>query len=194
MFGCSSKTRTVENLKSAINAETAAALSYSQYAQIAAQDSLYNIEALFLAASASEDIHAKNLLARYNELTNEKYLSENSPSGVDGTVKNLYNAKAVEEYEVMSVYPEMIEIATAENATAESKLFNGIMITEERHADYYVESIEALQRDGADVEVCNEWVVCPKCGDTYKKCDAPQNCELCGASSKSFIVFSGRKA
>lgn len=183
---CSSQTKTIENLQIAIASETNNIAKYSKFAERAEIDSLPNIALLFKVVARSESIHKQNHIAELKKMGLE-YSATADEVTVDSTRGNLYRAKAIEEYEVMSLYYEMVAVATKEKATSAAQIFSRVMAIEERHARYFIEAIEILQSSGTDSALNARWAICAVCGDTHKRDAAPSNCGLCGASSDTFL-------
>lgn len=186
LVGCSGQAKTIENLKVAILSETNTIAKYSKFAERAMADSLPNVALLFEAVVTSELIHKQNYIAELAKL-GVHYSATADSVVVGSTLANLYSAKAIEEYEVMSMYYDMEAVATREEALAVAQVFSRAMVIEERHCDYFIEAIELLQVDGKDAVLGAAWVVCPICGDTYKEGVAPASCELCGSSGDNFL-------
>lgn len=188
LVGCGTPTKTIENLKAAATGEINASTKYAEFSKRAAADSLFNIASLFEATSAAEAIHAANHVAELKALGVD-FTPVADAVVVDSTLSNLYSAKAGEEYEVQSMYPEFITVGQSESANGAVKVFDWAMKAEEKHAAFYVEAIESLQGGSGDI-VTAAWSVCPVCGDTYKTGDAPATCALCGTASAEFSVMT----
>src|SRR5512146_2268861 len=92
--------KTPENLQAAFAGESQANRKYLAFAKKADQEGYPQIAKLFRAAAAAETIHAHN---HFNAL-----------NGVQSTAENLKAAIEGENYEVVSMYPCMIEDAQAE--------------------------------------------------------------------------------
>lgn len=186
LVGCSGQAKTIENLKIAISSETNTIAKYSEFAERAMADSLPNVALLFKAVVTSELIHKQNYISELAKLGVDYSVAADSVV-VGSTLANLYSAKAIEEYEVMSMCYEMEAVATKEGALSAAQVFSRSMVIEERHCDYFIGAIELLQVDGSDAACDTMWAVCPICGDTYKAGVAPANCELCGSSGDNFL-------
>lgn len=189
--GCSAPTKTIENLKAAATGEINASTKYAEFSKRAAADSMFRVAAMLEATSKAEAIHAANHVAELKKLGVE-FTPVADAVTVDSTLSNLYVAKNGEEYEVQSMYPEFIAVSQTESANGAIQVFDWAMKAEVKHAAYYIEAIEALQNNGSDEIIIGEWIVCPKCGDTYKKGEAPETCELCGTASGEFLAFAAQ--
>lgn len=185
----STPVKTIENLKAAATGESNASASYALFAEKAAADSMFSVAAMFRATSAAEAVHAKNHLAVLKELGVE-FTPEIDAIIVGTTLENLAKAKEGEDYELTVMYPGFIEVAVTEKAEKAKNSFNWAMIAEGKHSAFYDAAINAITVDGTDVNVVSEWVVCPVCGDTYRKSDLTSACELCGTSMEQFMIFT----
>lgn len=186
---CSKPTETIKSLQDAATGEANASAKYAAFAERAAADSLPRIAAMFRATSAAEAIHKTNHVAELAKLgvTFEPILEA---VVVDSTLANLYAAKSGEEYEVQSMYPDMIAIAQKEGQLGAEQVFDWAMKAEVKHAQFYVAAIEALQNTGSDESVELSWVVCSTCGDTYIGGTQPAVCDLCGTEAEKFVTFN----
>lgn len=186
--GCSTPTKTIENLQAAATGETNASAKYAAFSARATVDSLPHIAAMFAATSAAEAIHAANHVAELKKLGVE-FTPVADAVVVDSTLANLYAAKNGEEYEFSTMYPEFIEVATTEKAQGAVNSFEWATKAEAKHADFYIAAIQALESGAGDLALVAVWNVCPKCGDTYAGDDHGTNCGLCGVSAEQFTIF-----
>lgn len=190
LFACgSTPVRTIENLKAASTGETNASAKYAKYAERATADSLFNVAAMFTATSKAEAIHAANHLAVLKKLGVE-FTPVVEEIVVDSTLANLNAAKAGEEYEFTTMYPEFLAIGTEEGATEAVLSFDWANKAEVKHAGFYQDAITALTMNGNDLTMTTEWAVCPKCGDTYMKSALGEACDLCGTAADQFVLIS----
>ena len=186
--GCSTPTKTIENLKAAATGEANASAKYAAFSARAAADSLPKIAAMFAATSAAEAVHAANHIAELAKLGVEFVPTVDSVVA-DSTLANLYTAKNGEEYEFSTMYPEFIEVAKAENANGALQSFDWATKAEQKHADFYITAIQSLESGQGDALVAATWKVCPKCGDTYLGTAEVTACELCATSADQFKMF-----
>lgn len=187
---CSTPTKTIENLKAAITGESNASAKYAAFSARAQQDSLPAIAAMFAATSQAEAIHAANHLAELTALGVADFTPVVDEVIVDSTLANLYSAKNGEEYEVMTMYPEFIEIAKTESANGAIQVFDWAMKAEDKHAKFYIASIQALEDTVSEAGLPISWTVCNKCGDTYVAGTEGDACVLCATSADKFIAFN----
>ena len=92
--------KSLKDLKDAFAGESQANRKYTAYAQKAEADGYPQIAKLFRAAAAGETVHA---IAHFKAM-----------DGVKSTTENLNDAINGENYEVVSMYPDMIADAEAE--------------------------------------------------------------------------------
>lgn len=185
---CSTPTKTIENLKAAANGEASASAKYAAFSARAAQDSLPAIASMFAATSAAEAVHAANHVAELTTL-GVTYTPVVDEIASDSTLANLYTAKNGEEYEFSTMYPEFIEVAKTENANGALQVFDWAMKAEVKHADFYIAAIQALEAGTKDSTLVAQWVVCPKCGDTYAAGTEGDACALCATTTDKFNKF-----
>lgn len=185
---CSTPTKTIENLKAAANGEASASAKYAAFSARAAQDSLPAIASMFAATSAAEAVHAANHVAELATL-GVTYAPVVDEVMADSTLANLYTAKNGEEYEFSTMYPEFIEVAKTENANGALQVFDWAMKAEVKHADFYIAAIQALEAGNSDSTLVAQWVVCPKCGDTYAAGTEGDACALCATTTDKFNKF-----
>lgn len=192
VVSCAKPEKTIENLKAAATGETNASAKYAKFAEAAKADSLFNIAAMFEATSQAEAVHAKNHLAVLSGLGVE-FTPVVEDIAVDSTLANLYTAKAGEDAEVQTMYPEFIVVAETEKADGAKNSFNWAMIAEGKHSAFYSDAIATLTTTGNDSALVGEWVVCPVCGDTYTASALGAACELCATPAEKFTKFTANK-
>ncbi len=187
-FSCGgrvSDSKTVENLKAAINGETKACASYAAFSKKAAAEKLDKIALLFEAASKAEGIHAKNHTAVLEKLGLKMDVAAPEIT-INSTAENLAAAIKGETYEVNTMYPEFITAARADKQADAVTSFDYAFQVEKRHRDLYTAALESLNgKDFKNMQVL--YAVCPVCGNTYAG-TFPENCEICGTMSSSFIM------
>lgn len=181
--------KTIENLKSAATGESNASATYAKFAEKAAADSMFRVAAMFRATSAAEKIHADNHLKVLKELGVE-FTPTIEDIVVGTTLENLAKAKEGEDYELTVMYPGFIEVAEQEKADKAKNSFTWAMIAEGKHSAFYQAASEVITADSTDVNAVGEWVICPVCGDTYRKSDLGSACDLCGTSAEKFTAFT----
>ena len=75
---------------------------------------------------------------------------------------------------------------SSDNASDASKSFSWAMETETVHQDLYKSALEALKNNKVKGLPIN-YLVCPKCGNTYDAANVDDICGLCGTEKKKFI-------
>lgn len=159
---------------------------YEAFAIRAISDTMPKIAAMFRAIATAEAIHLENTLAELEKL-GSKFKPSVGKITVESTINNLYKAKNGEEYQVQSMYPDMIATAETEKARSVQKMFDRTMATEAKHAQLFISAIEALSV-GSDI-MGSSWVICPECGDTYISGTEPERCEVCNTKAKKFQLL-----
>lgn len=185
MVACTpSHDKTVANLKAAIDGESTASAKYAAFAEQAANDSLFAIEALFKATSQAEAIHVNNHQAVLATLGVTDYQGTVEPFEVKSTAENLQTAIDGETYEFTTMYPTFIQDAEKEKVQGAIVSYNYAQDAEKGHARIYAEELAKIATPDALVKV---YYLCPKCGNTYAG-TASELCELCQTPSSAFIV------
>jgi rubrerythrin len=162
-------TKSVENLKMAFSGESQANRKYSAFAKKAEEEGFSQIAKLFRAAAAAETVHALNHLR--------------AMSGVNSTAENLDAAISGENYEVVSMYPPMLESAQAEGDKRAAQTFKYALEVEKIHEALYRKAAESFQK-GEDAPE-TDYYVCPVCGFTHEgKLDG--RCPVCNTPGERF--------
>lgn len=178
--------KTIANLKAAIDGETTASVKYAAFAEQAAKDSLYAVEALFKATSAAEAIHISNHQAVLAQLGVTDYIPTVAEFEVKTTAENLLCATEGEVYEFTEMYPAFLIDAEAENVQGAIVSFNYALDSEKKHAEIY-KSVSALLSTPEAIVVA--YHICPKCGNAYGD-TVSEICELCQTGMDKFVTFT----
>ncbi len=187
MVSCAQKhDKTIVDLKAAIDGESTASAKYAAFAEQAAKDSLYTIEALFKATSEAEAIHIKNHQAALAELGVTDYTGNVEAFEVKTTAENLQAAIDGETYEFETMYPGFIQDATDEKSQSAIISFNYAQDAEKKHAQIYADALATIATPEA---LATTYFLCPKCGNVYVT-TAAEACELCQTPEDQFIVFN----
>ncbi len=163
--------KTLEHLKAAFAGESQANRKYTAFAQKAEEEGFSQIAKLFRAAAHAETIHAINHLKAMN--------------GVSSTRENLAEAIGGENYEVVNMYPQMIDDASSEAEKAALRSFRWAWEVEKVHEELYRKALETLGQGDESYD----YYVCPFCGYTHAK-GAPEKCPVCGAPAAKFVKIS----
>jgi rubrerythrin len=164
-------TKTLENLQSAFAGESQANRRYLAFAKKAEQEGLPQVAKLFRAAAQAETIHAHNHLRTMGE--------------IKSTAENLKVAVQGENYEAVTMYPEFIEVAEAEQDKKALTTFRWAMEVEKEHESLYRKALECLDAPQESFD----YYVCPICGSTHEG-RAPEKCPVCGTPGSRFERIS----
>ena len=164
--------KTMEDLMAAFAGESQANRKYTAFAKKADADGLPQIARLFRAAAHAETVHALSHLRVMG--------------GIHTTAENLESAIAGENYEAVTMYPDFIKDAEAEQNQRALKSFSDAMEVEKIHETLYREALDMLQ-NGVKFEDF-DYYVCPVCGYVHKR-SAPEKCPICGALGSKFEVI-----
>lgn len=186
MVACtSSHDKTIANLKAAIDGESTASAKYAAFAEQAAKDSLFAVEALFKATSQAEVTHINNHQAVLVSLGVTDYQPTIGAFEVKSTAENLQSGIEGETYEFTEMYPAFIKDAESEKVQGAIVSLNYAQDAEKKHAEIYADVVAKL----ATPEVlAASYYVCPKCGNAYVDV-ASESCELCQTGAADFLVF-----
>jgi rubrerythrin len=161
---------TISDLKDAFAGESQANRKYLAFAKKAEQEGFANVARLFRAAAEAETIHA---LAHFAAM-----------DGVGSTADNLKAAVAGETFEFTTMYPPMLERATAVGHKAK-RMFGLALEAEAVHAKLYQQALEAVA-EGNDL--ATDFFLCPVCG-YIELGKAPEACPVCGAKGERFVAM-----
>lgn len=155
-----------ENLAAAFAGESQANRKYLAFAKQADRDGHAQVAKLFRAAAEAETVHAHAHLR--------------TMGGINTTAENLKEAISGETFEFKKMYPEMIEVAKAEDNKSALRSFNYANEVEKVHAALYQKALDNLD-SLEDVD----YYVCSVCGYTCES-EAPDVCPVCSAKFKAF--------
>lgn len=137
-------TRTIQNLRAAIQGEANAAHRYDLFAQRADEEGHQQVAKLFRAAAVSERIHRRN----HEEVL--RRLGENIPQvqpehvTVATTRENIMIPIRGERQEAGEMYPEYIRIAEEENVPGAVESFTAARDTEAVHDQLFQRALSQL--------------------------------------------------
>ncbi|MDD6730878.1 rubrerythrin [Hugonella massiliensis] len=166
--------KTEANLQAAFAGESQAHTKYQYYASKAKKDGYEQIAALFQETSHNEKEHAKLWF---------KYLHGGD---VPGTLDNLNDAAAGENYEWTDMYDGFAKTAEEEGFTEIAARFRRVAAIEKLHEERYrklidnIETGKVFSRDGDAIWVCRN------CGHVVIGPKAPEVCPVCN-HPKSFF-------
>lgn len=176
--------KTVANLKAAIDGESTASAKYAAFAEQAAKDSLFAVEALFKATSQAEALHVRNHQAVLATLGVTNYQGKVETFDIKTTAENLQTAIDGETYEFSTMYPDFIATAEKEKVQGALVSFNYAQDAEKGHARIYIDVLAKIATPDAMEKV---YYLCPKCGNVYAGVPS-EICELCQTNASDFII------
>lgn len=166
--------KTEANLQAAFAGESQAHTKYQYYASKAKKDGYEQIAALFEETSHNEKEHAKLWF---------KYLHGGD---VPGTLDNLNDAAAGENYEWTDMYDGFAKTAEEEGFTEIAERFRKVAAIEKRHEERYrklidnIETGKVFSRDGDAIWVCRN------CGHVVIGPEPPKVCPVCNHPQSFF--------
>jgi rubrerythrin len=156
------------------------------YAKKAKEEGYAKIAALFEAASKAEAIHAGNHRAVIDQMG--AAMDAVTPKfEVRSTKENLEDAVKGESYEVATMYPEFIKLASVSKSSAAMLSFNYAFKTEQKHKELYVKALAALNDKKVET-LPGQYFVCTTCGNTYDN-EAAARCGICLTPKERFVTF-----
>lgn len=156
-----------EDLQAAFAGESQANRKYTAFAIKAEQEGHTQVARLFRAAAEAETVHALNHFRAMD--------------GVGSTEDNLKVAIEGENYEAVSMYPDFIKDAEADDNKKALRSFNYAWEVEKVHEALYRKALEMLGATGPEFD----YYICPVCGYTSEG-SAPEKCPVCGAPGSKF--------
>jgi|SRR5208337_1416289 len=181
----SESTSTIDNLQAAFNGESNANARYLAFAKKADEEGYGEVASLFRAAAKAEEIHARNH-ATVIEKMGATAVFKLEPVEVKTTRKNLKAAIEGETYERDIMYPEFLEEAKRQQATAAIRTFTYALKVEAVHAVLYQDALDNLEkRKGKS----HTYYVCPDCGNTLADLTILK-CMICGHARRGFIAVN----
>lgn len=162
--------KTTEDLQAAFAGESQANRKYTAWARQADREGHPDIARLFRAVAAAETVHALNHLKTMGQIKT--------------TAENLKAALSGENYEVVTMYPDFLEDAQAEDQTKAARSFTWAWEVEKIHEQLYSEAIGRLER-GETAGDSVYWV-CGTCGHTHIGNEPPDRCPICGAKASGY--------
>ena len=159
-------TRTEANLMTAFAGESQATNKYAYYASKAKKDGYVQIANIFEETSRNEREHAKLWFKLLH-------------GGVPGTMENLADAAAGENYEWTDMYATFAKEAREEGFDHIAFLFDGVAAIEKEHEARYrkllanIEGGLVFSRDGDMIWQCGN------CGHIHVGPKAPEVCPVC---------------
>ena len=159
---------TTKNLQAAFAGESQAGRKYTAFATKAEEEGYHQIAKLFRAAALAESVHAINHLK--------------AMGGIDTTTENLKAAIQGENYEITTMYPDMIADAEAEGEKKAKTSFKWAYEVEKVHEALYRYALEHMDPNTPVVD----FYVCPICGYTHQG-KFEGKCPVCNTPAEKFV-------
>ena len=166
--------KTEQNLMTAFAGESQARNKYTYYASKAKKDGYEQIAAIFEETANNEKEHAKIWF---------KLLHDGE---VPGTIENLKDAAAGENYEWTDMYAGFAETAREEGFTKIAFLFDEVAKIEKEHEERYRKLLENIEAAKVFAKAGVTVWVCRNCGHVYEGEKALEICPVC-AHPKSYM-------
>ena len=167
--------KTEKNLMTAFAGESQARNKYTFYASQAKKDGYEQISAIFTETADNEREHAKMWFKLLN-------------GGIPGTLNNLKDAAAGENYEWTDMYATFAKEAREEGFDNIAKLFEGVAAIEKEHEERYLRLAEYIETGIFFVRVGEEVWQCGNCGHFVVGTSAPEVCPVCAHPQSFFEV------
>ena len=176
---------TLDNLQVAFDGESNANARYLVFAQKADEEGYGEVASLFRAAAKAEEIHAANHAAVIRQM-GKSPVARIGTTIAKSTRGNLKVAIEGESYERDILYPEFIEVAKREKASAALRSFTFALKVEAVHAVLYQDALDNLEKRRRKQHT---YYVCPDCGNTLAELTILK-CLVCGHPKSGFIAVS----
>ena len=167
-------TKTEANLQTAFAGESQARNKYTYYASKAKKEGYEQIAAIFEETAANEKEHAKMWF---------KLLHDND---IPGTMENLADAAAGENYEWTDMYAQFAKEAKEEGFDRIAYLFEAVGAIEKTHEERYRKLLANVEGGLVFSSEGDAIWECRNCGHIYIGKEAPKICPVC-AHTQSFF-------
>lgn len=168
--------KTEKNLMTAFAGESQARNKYDYYASKAKKDGYVQIGNIFEETAKNEKEHAKIWFKLLHD-------------GMPGTIDNLKDAAAGENYEWTDMYATFAKEAKEEGFDDIATLFEGVGAIEKHHEERYLALLNNIN-DGSVFKKENDTVwLCTNCGHIHVGKEAPEVCPVCDHPQKYFEVL-----
>lgn len=167
-------TKTEANLQTAFAGESQARNKYTYYASKAKKEGYEQIAAIFEETAANEKEHAKMWF---------KLLHDND---IPGTMENLADAAAGENYEWTDMYAQFAKEAKEEGFDRIAYLFEAVGAIEKTHEERYRKLLANVEGGLVFSSEGDAIWECRNCGHIYIGKEAPKICPVC-AHPQSFF-------
>ena len=160
-------TKTEANLMAAFAGESQATNKYTYYASKAKKDGYVQIAQLFEETAGNEREHAKLWFKLLHG------------GAVPGTMENLADAAAGENYEWTEMYAEFAKVAKEEAFDKIAFLFEEVGKIEKEHEERYRALLANIENDRVFQREEKKVWICTNCGKIVIAEKAPEKCPVC---------------
>ena len=159
--------KTEQNLWTAFAGESQARVKYGYYASAAKKEGYNQIAAFFEETSGNEKEHAK---LWFKALHGGK---------VPGTIENLKDAAAGENYEWTEMYAEFARVAREEGFEAIAEQMENVAKVEAEHEKRYLALLDNVNNNTVFAREEETVWICRNCGYIHTGKNAPDVCPTC---------------
>ena len=157
--------KTEKNLMDAFAGESMARNKYTYWADVAKENGLEQMAAIFLETAEQEREHAKMWFRAFH--------------GINGVEQNLIDAAAGENEEWTQMYKRMAEEAREEGYDAIAAKFELVAKVEAQHEKRYLRLLENYKADRTFAGEAPLGWKCRNCGYIHEGPEAPEACPVC---------------
>ena len=170
--------QTKKNLETAFAGESQAHTKYRYYASKAKKDGYVQISNIFAETAGNESEHAKLWF---------KYLHDGA---VPGTLDNLRDAAAGENYEWTTMYDEFAKTAEEEGFVEIAEKFRGVAAVEKAHEERYRALLSNVEMQRVFEKSEETMWECRNCGHLVIGKKAPEVCPVCAHPQSYFEIHA----
>ncbi len=168
--------RTEANLMAAFAGESQARNKYSYYASKAKKDGYVQIAQIFEETANNEKEHAKIWFKLLHD------------GGIPGTVANLKDAAAGENFEWTEMYADFARVAKEEGFDNIANLFEMVGAIEKEHEERYKKLLSNIEEGVVFSKDGDMMWICSNCGHVHIGKKAPEMCPVCEHPQAYFMV------
>lgn len=168
--------KTEQNLMTAFAGESQARNKYTYYSSAAKKEGYNQIAALFEETANNEREHAKIWFKLLHD------------GAVPGTLDNLADAAAGENYEWTDMYAGFAKTAKEEGFSDIARLFEMVAAIEKGHEERYRALRASLANGTVFARETEQVWVCSNCGHVHIGLHAPEKCPVCNHPQAYFIL------
>lgn len=166
--------KTEKNLQTAFAGESQAHTKYLYYASKAKKDGYVQIGKLFEDTAKNEKEHAKIWFKLLHD------------GGIPGTMDNLADAAAGENYEWTDMYYEFAKVAKEEGFDEIARLFSMVAAIEKTHEERYRKLLSNIEEGVVFSKDHDAIWECSNCGHIIIGRIAPELCPVCSHPKSYF--------